>query len=88
AGVHNRGDWDLTRHSQYSKVDLSYRDPESSEQFTPYIIETSDGADRATLMFLADAYEEVQTRSGERESKHETEVVLRLHKDLAPIKIA
>lgn len=88
AGVHNRSDWDLSRHSQYSKQDLSYADPETKEKFIPYVIETSDGADRATLMFLLDAYEEVTARSGHDQSKHETEVVLRLHKDLAPIKVA
>ena len=88
AGVHNRGDWDLSRHGEYSKKKLNYRDQLTGEEFIPYIIETSDGADRATLMFLADAYEEVETRSGEDGSKHETEVVLRLHKSLAPIKVA
>ena len=88
AGIHNRGDWDLSRHTQYSKQNLNYKDLETNEEFTPYIIETSDGADRATLMFLADAYDEVETRSGKEDTKHEKEVVLRLHKDLAPIKIA
>lgn len=88
AGIHNRGDWDLSRHSDYSKTDLSYRDPDINEKFIPYIIETSDGADRAALMFLADAYEEVETRSGEKDGKHEKEIVLRLHKSLAPIKAA
>jgi len=88
AGVHNRGDWDLSRHGQYSKVDLSCKDAETGEQLVPYIIETSDGADRAALMFLLDAYEEVETRSGAEEAVHEKEVVLRLHKDLAPIKVA
>ena len=51
-------------------------------------METSDGADRALLAFLVDAYEEVETRSGDEESKHEKEVVLRLRKDIAPIKVA
>ncbi len=88
AGVHNRGDWDLTRHSEYSKKDLSYKDQQTGDKFVPYVIETSDGADRAVLMFLVDAYDEVETRSGEDGGKHETEVVLRLHKSLAPIKIA
>ena len=88
AGVHNRGDWDLSRHSQYSGVDLSYTDDETKEKFVPYIVETSDGADRATLMFLVDAYTEVETRSGDEDAKHEKEVVLRLHKYLAPIKVA
>ncbi len=88
AGVHDRGDWDLSRHSQFSGQDLQYFDQELNEKFVPNIIETSDGADRATLAFLLDAYDEVETRSGEEGGKHETEVVLRLHKDLAPIKVA
>lgn len=88
AGVHNRGDWDLSRHEEYSGQDLKYFDQEKGEKFTPHIIETSDGADRATLAFLLDAYEEIETRSGVEGTKHEKETVLRLHKSLAPIKIA
>ncbi|MEK7681185.1 MAG: His/Gly/Thr/Pro-type tRNA ligase C-terminal domain-containing protein, partial [Patescibacteria group bacterium] len=88
AGVHNRGDWDLSRHGKYSGADLSYAVSESKEKYTPYIIETSDGADRATLMFLIDAYTEMEPRSGDEDSKHEKEVVLKLHKSLAPIKVA
>lgn len=88
AGIHNRGDWDLSRHSKYSKQDLSYKDQQTGDKFIPHIIETSDGADRATLMFLVDAYDEVETRSGKGGTKHDKEVVLRLHKDLAPIKAA
>ncbi|MFA5175310.1 MAG: glycine--tRNA ligase [Patescibacteria group bacterium] len=88
AGVHNRGDWDLSRHGQYSKVDMTYRDEETGEKFIPWIVETSDGADRAVLMFLVDAFDEIDARSGEEDAKHEKEIVLRLHKDLAPIKIA
>ncbi|PIT88210.1 MAG: glycine--tRNA ligase [Candidatus Magasanikbacteria bacterium CG10_big_fil_rev_8_21_14_0_10_36_32] len=88
AGVHNRGDWDLSRHGEYSKVDMTYTDQESGEKFVPWIIETSDGVDRATLMFLLDAYTEVEARSGEEDAKHNVEVVLKLHKNLAPIKIA
>ena len=88
AGIHNRGDWDLSRHQKFSGEDLKYFDQEKNEKFTPHIVETSDGADRATLAFLLDAYEEVDTRSGGTDSKHDKEVVLRLHKSLAPIKIA
>lgn len=87
AGVHNRGDWDLSRHAKFSGVDMTYKS-EDGEKFIPYIIETSDGADRAALMFLLDAYVEVEPRSGDEESKHEKEVVLRLHRNLAPIKMA
>ena len=88
AGIHNRGDWDLSRHEKFSGQDLHYFDPDTKEKFIPRIIETSEGADRATLAFLIDAYEEVETRSGDEASKHEKEVVLRLHKALAPIKVA
>jgi glycyl-tRNA synthetase len=86
AGIHNRGDWDLSRHEKFSGQELKYFDQEKNEKFTPHIIETSDGADRAMLAFLLDAYEEVEARG--EDSKHEKEVVLRLHRDLAPIKIA
>lgn len=88
AGIHNRGDWDLSRHGNFSKNSMTYKDAETGEEYIPWIIETSDGADRAALMFLIDAYEETDARSGYEDSKHEKEVVLRLHKDLAPIKIA
>ena len=88
AGVHDRGNWDLSRHSEYSGEKLQYHDQEKNEKFIPHVIETSDGADRATLAFFLDAYEEVENRSGDKDGKHETEVVLRLHKALAPIKIA
>ena len=80
-GVHNRGDWDLSRHSKYSGRDLSYFDQDTGENFTPFIIETSAGADRAALVFLLDAYHE-------EEVKGETRVVLRLNKKIAPIKVA
>lgn len=85
AGIHNRGDWDLSRHSEFSGKDLRYFDQESGEKFFPHIIETSDGADRATLFFLVDAFTEYENGRG-GDGQHE--VVLKLHKDLAPIKIA
>jgi len=88
AGIHDRGDWDLTRHSEFSGERLEYFDQIENKKYIPHIIETSDGADRATLAFLVDAYDEVETRSGEEGGKHEKEVVLRLHKSLAPIKVA
>lgn len=88
-GIHNRGDWDLSRHSQFSGADLSERDPKTGQKFYPYIIETSAGADRLTLAFLIDAYEEIEGgRTTTTQSIKESEVVLRLHKKLAPIKVA
>lgn len=88
-GIHNRGDWDLSRHQKFSGRDLSYRDDETGEQFTPWVIETSAGADRATLAFLCNAYTEVEGgRTTTTESNKEVEVVLRLHPRLAPFKAA
>lgn len=78
-GIHNRGDWDLSRHSKFSGEDLSEVDGKTGEKFYPYIIETSAGADRAALMFLADAYSE---------DKDNKRVVLKLHPKLAPYKAA
>src|SRR3989338_8779152 len=76
-GIHHRGDWDLSRHSEFSGQDLSYFDQESRERFIPWVIETSGGVDRALLYFLLDAYYE----DGER-------VILKLHPKLAPYKAA
>jgi len=88
-GIHNRGDWDLSNHSKYSGHELVYFDEKTKEKFTPYIIETSAGADRGTLVFLIDAYEEVKGgRSQTTESKKEVEVVLKFHPSIAPIKAA
>jgi glycyl-tRNA synthetase len=88
-GIHNRSDWDLSRHSQFSGKDLSYFDEETKEKFIPHIVETSAGADRSLLAFLCDAYEEVKGgRTITTESAKEIEIVLHLHKDLAPIKVA
>jgi len=87
-GIHNRGDWDLSRHTQFSGQNFRYSDDKYKEPFFPYIIETSGGADRVALVFLADAFTEVETRSGDEDAKHEKEIVLKLPYALAPIKIA
>ena len=85
-GIANRTDFDLKQHSEFSGQDLSYFDQESNERFIPYVIEPAAGADRATLAFLIDAYteEEAPAASGKTEKR----TVLKLHKDLAPIKVA
>ncbi len=80
-GIANRTDFDLRQHTQHSGKDLSYFDEETGEHYIPYVIEPSGGVDRATLAFLVDAHDEETVRN-------ETRVVLRLHKDLAPIKVA
>jgi len=85
-GVHNRGDWDLSRHSQFSGKDLNYFDPETKERFLPYIIETSVGIDRLFFALLSDAFEEFKKgRSGRGKEK---EVLLKLSPLVAPVEIA
>ena len=82
-GIHNRGDWDLSNHSKNSGQDLKY------EGYFPYIIETSAGADRSLFAFLCDAYTEVKGgRTKTTKATKEIEVVLKIHKPLAPIKVA
>ena len=77
-GIHNRGDWDLSRHSQFSREELSETDQDTSKKFYPYIIETSAGADRLTLVFLINAYDD----------KNKDRFILKLHPRLAPYKAA
>jgi glycyl-tRNA synthetase len=80
-GIANRTDFDLKQHAQFSGKALEYFDEQSKQKIVPYVIEPSAGADRATLAFLVDAYQEEQVRSEKR-------VVLKFHPELAPIKIA
>jgi glycyl-tRNA synthetase len=80
-GIANRTDFDLKQHSQASGKDLRYFDDATKERFLPYIIEPSGGVDRSVLAFLVDAYYEEKV-------KDDIRVVLKLHKDLAPIKVA
>src|SRR4030042_4887005 len=88
-GIHNRGDWDLSNHSKHSGKDLSILDEKSGERFVPRIIETSAGADRGALTFLVDAYTEISGgRTTTTEAIKEVEIMLKLDKKLAPVKIA
>ncbi|MCX7927596.1 MAG: glycine--tRNA ligase [Candidatus Omnitrophica bacterium] len=80
-GIANRTDFDLRQHAQYSGKDLRYFDDATKERFYPYIIEPSGGVDRCALAVLVDAYYEQEVKGNIR-------VVLRLHRDLAPIKVA
>lgn len=78
-GVHNRSDFDLRQHQEYSGKDMSYFDDATRERYIPWIIETSAGADRTFLMLLADAYDEEEVQG-------EVRTVLRLSPKIAPIK--
>jgi glycyl-tRNA synthetase len=77
-GIHNRTDYDLKQHTEYSGKDLTWLDEETKERFLPFIIETSAGLTREVLVVLADAYDE-------DEAQGEKRVVLRLHPAIAPV---
>jgi glycyl-tRNA synthetase len=80
-GIHNRTDYDLRRHMEYSKKDLTYLDDlREGERYIPYVIETSAGLTRTVLTVLADAYDEDEVEGEKR-------VVMRLHPELAPITV-
>jgi glycyl-tRNA synthetase len=80
-GIANRTDFDLKQHAQWSGKSLTYFDEERKMHVVPYVIEPSAGADRSVLAFLADAFQEEVVRGEKR-------TLLRLHRDLAPVKIA
>jgi glycyl-tRNA synthetase len=85
-GIANRTDYDLKAHSEASGESLTFFDDDAKEHITPYVIEPSAGVDRAVLAFLMDAYTEEETISAK--GKAETRVLLKLHPELAPIKVA
>jgi glycyl-tRNA synthetase len=86
-GIANRGDFDLSRHAEFSGEKLEYFDQATGERYVPHVIEPAAGADRAMLAFLVDAYdEELVGREGTGEGERRT--VLRLHPRLAPVKAA
>ena len=80
-GTHNRTDFDLTRHQEYSGVSQEYLDPETNEKFIPYIIESTYGLDRTVLAILFNAYNIETLENGEDRE------VLKLHPYLAPYKV-
>ncbi|MAG14245.1 MAG: glycine--tRNA ligase [Spirochaetales bacterium] len=79
-GIHNRTDYDLSRHTEYSGKDLQYLDDQTRERFIPYVIETSAGLSRSVLVSLSDAYEEDEVEGEKR-------TVLRFHPEIAPVTV-
>lgn len=80
-GIHDRTDYDLTQHMKHSGTDLNYTDPQTGEKYIPWILETSAGLGRMFLAFIADAYTEDELGG-------EPRTVLKLSKELAPVKAA
>jgi glycyl-tRNA synthetase len=81
-GIADRTDFDLTAHSTTSGEPLDYLDQATNTRYVPYVIEPSLGADRVTLAFLVEAYNEEQLGEGD------SRVVMKFHPALAPIKAA
>jgi len=79
-GIHNRTDFDLRRHSEYSGKEINYLDDTTQERYIPYVIETSAGLTRSVLVALVDAYEEEKL-------ENDTRVVLHFHPEIAPITV-
>ena len=79
-GIHHRGTWDLSRHSEFSGKSLEYLDPETNEKYIPTVIEYSIGADRLTLALLCEAFEEQELENGE------TREVMHFNPAIAPYK--
>jgi glycyl-tRNA synthetase len=80
-GIANRGDFDLTQHQRVSGEKMDYVDTATGDRYIPHVIEPSAGADRATLAFMVDAYDEEEVEGRQR-------TLLRLHPRLAPVKVA
>jgi glycyl-tRNA synthetase len=80
-GIADRGNFDLSAHAEHAHEKLEYVDTATRERYVPHVIEPAAGADRATLAFLVDAYDEEQL-------ENETRTLLRLHPKLAPVKVA
>lgn len=81
-GIADRGNFDLSQHEKFSHKEIKYFDSQTNQKFIPNCIEPSLGADRVTLAFLCDAYNE------ENLENNDSRVVLKLHPFLSPIKIA
>lgn len=86
-GIADRTDYDLTQHQNTSGKDLTYFDQEKNEHYIPYVVEPSLGADRVTLAFLVDAYDE-EVVGQDKDGKDDVRTVMRLHPALAPFKCA
>ena len=81
-GIADRTDYDLMRHQEHAKADMTYFDQQQNKKYVPYCVEPSLGADRVTLAFLCEAYDEEQV------GENDVRTVLHFHPALAPVKMA
>jgi len=88
-GVANRMDYDLKKHEEFSGKNLKYFDSVKNENYHPYVIEPTMGIDRALLALLVNGYQEVENgRTKTTKSVKDKEVLLKIHRKIAPIKVA
>lgn len=85
-GIADRTDYDLNRHMEHSKQDLTYLDPFTNEKYVPYCVEPAVGVERLFLAFVCSSYEEEKLVS--EDGKEDVRTVMHLHPALAPIKAA
>ena len=85
-GIAKRGNFDLTRHSEYSGIKLQVYDEETKTSYIPHVVEPAAGVDRTVITFIIDAYDEdeIESAKGGKEKR----VVLRLHPEVAPVTVA
>ena len=81
-GTHDRTNYDLSQHQEYSGKSMEYLDPETNEKYIPYVVESTVGLDRTVLAVLCEAYDEETLDDGS------TREVMRLKPYLAPYKVA
>ena len=81
-GTHNRTNYDLSKHQEYSKVSMEYLDPITNEKYIPYVIESTIGLDRLTLAIIINSYNKEELKNGT------TREVMKLHPFIAPYKVA
>ena len=86
-GVADRTDYDLTQHQETSGKDMTYFDQETGEHYIPYVVEPSLGADRVTLAFLVDAFDQ-EVVGQDKKGNDDIRTVMRFHPALAPFKCA
>lgn len=87
-GIHNRTDFDLKQHQEYSKTSMQYTDPKTGQRYIPWCVETSMGVGRCMMASMLEFYDEETIASQGEGSDDKTRVVVRFPFEIAPIKYA